>query len=855
MLLAAALTVPVRINADDVNVGENTGVTLGSGTTVYTIQQIDQQDVYSKALKSVSEVRQDALNDSRIKLRDGYGGSYVTVPEYLKSHGISEADYLNPKWSNALERIAIQRAVEAASYSDAHTRLNGESCFTASYQDVDTYSEILAWGNRDISGAVRNWASEKDDYIKAVNGENHGEIGHYYVLIGPGYTHYGFGHGSVGDYGSVWAGEPGGDDSVYNGDTSPTNLKGTYKFTLNISDAFLNEGYTLNLPDTMIVGQQTTASVDLKTHGNRFKLAGTWSSSDENVAQVSADGVVKAVGSGKVTVTNADNGKTFSKEITVYPFRDVNGDTPHVDDIIWMASSGVAKGWPESDGTSTFRGMNSVVRQDMAAFIRREAVRLGVADAQTWKPSSADWKTFKDVNSQTPHAEDILWMAHAGIAKGYPDGKYGGMIPVYRQDMAAFLHRLGNLAETNPTLSQVSFKDVNSSTPHQADIIWLGSSGVAKGYPDGTFGGMIPVYRQDMAAFIHRMDLLPHTSADEVSWVKTPEMDIDSIKSLESKDTNDWLSEYIAYPEKVGYPRQWDPSSEYTSDAIAVIKDNKFGIYDYSGNELYPITLNIEKVDYNDSKEGVIVPFYYAIVDWKSNPNNESSVFVNGFAGGKDTDDTTGYYFSNDFRSITNYFNGGIGLGGNYKIFVVHDGRVMEMVPSGNKYIYADGSLSVKEKVHDRFVLPVINGEAKWDYTQADVSGWALADRNNNILGITNYEPYRMKECVNGFMPVKVDGKVGFVNLENHGQLIASGYDDVKYFEDGYAPVKKGNKWGFIDENGHEVSDFIFDEASPLYNGRSYVKINGKFGILDVGKTLQRKVSITMASCTKYQSK
>ena len=845
MLLAAALTVPVRINADDVNVGENTGVTLGSGTTVYTIQQIDQQDVYSKALKSVSEVRQDALNDSRIKLRDGYGGSYVTVPEYLKSHGISEADYLNPKWSNALERIAIQRAVEAVSYSDAHTRLNGEGYYTAGYQGIKASSEILAWYSRDINDAVRLWADEKNDYIKMVNGESHGVTGHYYSLIGPEYTYYGFGQGSNG---YVWAGEPGGDNSVYNGDTSPTNLKGTYKFTVNISDAFLNEGYTVNLPDTMIVGQQTTASVDLKTHGNRFKLAGTWSSSDENVAQVSADGVVKAVGSGKVTVTNADNGKTFSKEITVYPFRDVNGDTPHVDDIIWMASSGVAKGWPESDGTSTFRGMNSVVRQDMAAFIRREAVRLGVADAQTWKPSSADWKTFKDVNSQTPHAEDILWMAHAGIAKGYPDGKYGGMIPVYRQDMAAFLHRLGNLAETNPTLSQVSFKDVNSSTPHQADIIWLGSSGVAKGYPDGTFGGMIPVYRQDMAAFIHRMDLLPHTSADEVSWVKTPEMDIDSIKSLESEDINEYFVVDRAYGEKEGYPQQWDPYSKYTSDAIVVTKGDKYGVFDFSGNELYSITLDIAR-EAGTAKDPYLVPTAYDAI------KAENDRIVNGFVGGKYTDDSTGYYFSDDFHSIIDYFNGGMDIGGYHNYFAVHDGKVMLVNTWYEKDCkYVDGSLSNKDG-HERYVLPVLNGKAKYNYSQADVSGWALVDRNNKIINITTYEPYRMKECVNGFMPVKVDGKVGFVNLGSHGQLIASGYDDVKYFEDGYAPVKKGDKWGFIDENGNEVSDFIFDEASPLYNGRSYVKINGKFGILDVGKTLQRKVSITMASCTKYQSK
>ncbi len=94
--------------------------------------------------------------------------------------------------------------------------------------------------------------------------------------------------------------------------------------------------------------------------------------------------------------------------------RDVTFRTPHYDDVMWLSQYGISTGW--SDGT--FRGADTVKRQDMAAFLRREAVRRGISGAATWKPSAADWKRFNDVTSSTPHAEDILWLASAGIATG-----------------------------------------------------------------------------------------------------------------------------------------------------------------------------------------------------------------------------------------------------------------------------------------------------------------------------------------------------------------------------------------------------------------------------------------------------
>ena len=247
----------------------------------------------------------------------------------------------------------------------------------------------------------------------------------------------------------------------------------------------------------------------------------TWSSSDAKVATVDTNGKVSAKAAGTVTVTAKAGGKTASVKVTVtapkpnVSFTDVSGSTPHSQDILWLAGAGVSTGYANSDGSFRFEGMTVVYRQDMAAFLRREAKNRGVADAASWKPSAADWKRFRDVDRGTPHAEDILWLAHAGISEGWKekDGSstFRGMAPVVRQDMAAFLKRLAAKAGKDGGVKpKTDFSDVTAATPHRADVQWLGGSGISQGYRnnDGSwrFEGMTSVYRQDMAAFIHRLD-------------------------------------------------------------------------------------------------------------------------------------------------------------------------------------------------------------------------------------------------------------------------------------------------------------------------------------------------------------
>ncbi|WP_170286272.1 S-layer homology domain-containing protein [Bifidobacterium ramosum] len=205
-----------------------------------------------------------------------------------------------------------------------------------------------------------------------------------------------------------------------------------------------------------------------------------------------------------------ENLPTFTTKSDQQPvsFRDVDAKTPHVDDIEWLASAGISTGWREADGSATFRGMSSVKRQDMAAFLYRLAGSPAFDESKAGNP-------FRDVTSRTPHYKEILWLASTGVTTGWTerDGSrtFRGMNSVVRQDMAAFLRRLADYEKASPALgADVAFGDVSASTPHSADIAWLAKTGVTTGWTerDGsrTYRGMRPVVRQDMAAFLHRMN-------------------------------------------------------------------------------------------------------------------------------------------------------------------------------------------------------------------------------------------------------------------------------------------------------------------------------------------------------------
>ena len=185
-------------------------------------------------------------------------------------------------------------------------------------------------------------------------------------------------------------------------------------------------------------------------------------------------------------------------------FTDVNEDTSHAQDIWWLAAKGISTGYPDG----TFKGQDTVVRQDMAAFLYR------LAGSPAYTPSQADKKQFVDVTEKTPHAREIWWMASIGLTQGYGDGTFRPQNAVTRADMAAFMRRFYKAFSqhdqfrnwTPSSKAKQRFLDVNSATNKCEDIWWLGATGVSLGFADARFDPTGSVVRQDMAAFLHRLN-------------------------------------------------------------------------------------------------------------------------------------------------------------------------------------------------------------------------------------------------------------------------------------------------------------------------------------------------------------
>ena len=87
----------------------------------------------------------------------------------------------------------------------------------------------------------------------------------------------------------------------------------------------------------------------------------------------------------------------------------------------------------------------------------------------------------------------------------------------------------------------------------------------------------------------------------------------------------------------------------------------------------------------------------------------------------------------------------------------------------------------------------------------------------------------------NAFVPFKA-GKNSWGFQKNRQTVIPAQYEYVTSFSQGYALVKSGGKWGYIDTLGAWYIEPQYDKGQPFQNGLAFVKKNGKTGLIDIDK-------------------
>ncbi|MBP2264753.1 serine protease [Pseudarthrobacter sp. PvP004] len=182
-------------------------------------------------------------------------------------------------------------------------------------------------------------------------------------------------------------------------------------------------------------------------------------------------------------------------------FADLPVGAQFFDEISWLAAQGISTGWTEADGSKSFRPVQAVNRDAMAAFMYR------LAGSPAFNAPAVS--PFADITPSTQFYKEITWLASQGISTGWIEANgsktFRPVQPVNRDAMAAFMYRFaGKPAFVD---SQV-FVDVPPGAQFHAEISWLSGAGISTGWTaaDGskTFQPLVPVNRDAMAAFMYR---------------------------------------------------------------------------------------------------------------------------------------------------------------------------------------------------------------------------------------------------------------------------------------------------------------------------------------------------------------
>lgn len=126
-------------------------------------------------------------------------------------------------------------------------------------------------------------------------------------------------------------------------------------------------------------------------------------------------------------------------------------------------------------------------------------------------------------------------------------------------------------------------------------------------------------------------------------------------------------------------------------------------------------------------------------------------------------------------------------------------------------------------------------------FTIQTEEGFVLVNNSGKRVTDQVYQGAFAYTCSENRIPVKVDGKIGFLDKAGK-QIIPPRYDAVYKFSGGVAPARIGSKkegrWGLVDVDGNEVAPFTFGTIFPFSDGLAVAmkfdeKENERWGVID----------------------
>lgn len=152
--------------------------------------------------------------------------------------------------------------------------------------------------------------------------------------------------------------------------------------------------------------------------------------------------------------------------------------------------------------------------------------------------------------------------------------------------------------------------------------------------------------------------------------------------------------------------------------------------------------------------------------------------------------------------------------------------------------------------------VPTENGENKQDFsfnysecidgiiqitkTIGDLKKYGFADSNKNIITEPIYDDskfYIGASSANsgfneGLAPVKMNDKWGYIDLKGKVRINFS-FDDAWCFSEGLAAVCLNGKYGYINKEGNVVIGCTYSRSYDFHKGVAVVEDDGKFGFVN----------------------
>lgn len=314
-------------------------------------------------------------------------------------------------------------------------------------------------------------------------------------------------------------------------------------------------------------------------------------------------------------------------------------------------------------------------------------------------------------------------------------------------------------------------------------------------------------------------------------WHVSPKIEADSLKNLAplSKTTIRNADHSAALIENMNGKLNQHSNNGYTDNVIVLQKEDAQVIYDYDGNLLYTLSTKVSDT-YNE--EGISVGYAYL--------TSEESFFSEVY--GAKISDSKAIVLDASFKETTE-------IDASNFIYHPYDGNQLYddiAIQDGKKGIYSPIRNKSGEDTSS-YEFTEFDGYLASEYiaknvnSKNQVEGTVVATSEGKVLSQIDGELYEKESgmFVNGFVPIykEEDGTklIALFNAEDGKQITEYEYTDVGYFQNGYCPIKNTkDKWAYIDEEGNLVTDFIFDEASSLYEGKAWVIKDGLAGVINL---------------------